>query len=222
MTHTEKVHVYFGIALALIGLTAILGTARPKSFAQTLWPILAFLLGVLLFIPVEAHTMTYHEVGWFRTLISAVPDDPGNWISNWIEKASTIHAMQHKAGGVFGMVIGAVEFQRNRGRLAGAGWGLVLPLGTMLTGIAFGVHGGSQAHLPMIEEQRHHWIMGAGFVIAGGLVLLHQRRLIRWPGWRYAWPVVMLAVGLELALFYRLPAEGIEQQRHLRHEQAAE
>lgn len=208
MTHTEKVHVIFGLLCALTGALALWAARRPDSWPSRAWPVLTFLVGFFLFIPVEAQTRTYQEVGWWDTLLSAVPDNAGYWISNWFRYLDHWHVIQHKIGGFLIMVAGTVEYQRARGRLAAPSWGWVFP--SLLVGIAaaFGVHGGSASHLPHLSEQVHHWVFGAALALAALSLVAVRAGWLRHPAARGAWAALVLLVGLDLALFYRLsPAE---------------
>ncbi len=205
MTHTEKVHIYFGLGLCLIGLFALVAIRFPNSRARSVWPVLVFVVGFLLFIPVEAQTRTYQAVGWWETFLSWIPDDVNYWLTNWLAKAREMHVLQHKVAGVFAMMVGVIELGVVRG-WAVARWRVAVPWLTILVGLSLGVHGGNSHHLPTVQEQAHHWILGIGFVTAGLVQLLQQRGVLSQPGWRYAWPLVMLLTGADLALFYRLAA----------------
>lgn len=204
MTHTEKVHIFFGVGLLLIGGLALHGTARPRSFTRSAWPLLTVLLGFMLFVPVEARTRTYESVGWWQTLFSWIPQEPGVWVKSWIDAVGSIHAIQHKIGGMLAMLGGVVELHVARrspdpGRMAE-----LTSLLTMSVGVAFGVHGGTAEHLPSLREQIHHWVLGAALVSAGVLLLLHQRGVLSRSIWRFAWPVLIALAGLDLVVFYRL------------------
>ena len=206
MTHTEKVHVYFGIGMVLLGVLALLAARDPKSWARTAWPLLGVVLGFLLFIPVEAQTRTYQEVGWWETLLSWIPPSAGAWFADWLDKARQPHVVQHKLGGFLAMTIGAIELGVARRWLTRPAWSRLLPWFSIAIGLSFAIHGGTEHHLPSATEQLHHWIMGAGFVGGGVLLGLHQQGILRAPHWKYAWPLLVVATGLDIALFYRLVA----------------
>jgi hypothetical protein len=217
MTHTEKVHVLLGLAGAVAGALAVWSTWRPESRARLVWPALAFLIGFFLFIPVEAQSRTYQDVGWWDTLVSAVPEHPGDWLRDWFRYLPQWHVVQHKVGSCFMMLVGVIEFRRARGRLTGPAWGWALPLLLSGIAIAFGVHGGTTEHLSHRTEQIHHRIFGLAFAVAAvSLVLVRTGRLHgRW--WEGLWAILVLVVGLDIAFFYRLtPAErGMpEEHRH--------
>jgi len=205
MTHTEKVHVLFGLGVALLGLMALHAAWRPASLTRYVWPALSVLIGVLLFVPVEAGTRTYQEVSWLETWHSWVPQNAATWLSDWFTAAAAPHVIQHKVAGVLAMAMGIIAFGRARGRLAG-GWERTMPTVMIATGLALGVHGGGVEHLPTLREQAHHWILGAGFGAAGISLWLVQRGTLAAPGWRFAWPAIVALTGLDLVLFYRLAA----------------
>src|SRR5512147_1808344 len=116
MTHTEKVHVIFGLVGAVIGLLGLWSSYHPDSRARFGWPILASLVGLFLFIPVEAQTRTYQELGWGETLRSFVQEHPATWVHDWFHYLPHWHVVQHKVGSFLMMVAGVVEFRRSGGR----------------------------------------------------------------------------------------------------------
>lgn len=208
MTHTEKVHIIFGLMAACIGFFALWGTAVPGSRARLVWPALTFLVGFFLFIPVEAQTRTYQPVGWGATLLSAVPDNAEYWLDNWFRYLRERHVLQHKVGGLLIMAAGIIEYARARGRLQRGRWEAALPVLLLGIGIAFGVHGGSAEHLPNLTEQRHHQVFGLLFAAAAVTLGLARTKHLRRPAWHLVWAVLVLVVGLDIALLYRLtPAE---------------
>lgn len=207
MTHTEKVHVIFGLLAAITGALALWHAFRPTSRVRHVWPVLTFLIGFCLFIPVEAQTRTYVEVSWWATILSVVPDSPQYWLDNWFAKLASWHVVQHKVGGLMIMVVGVVEGLRGRGRLSTSGWRFVLPMLLVGIGIAFGVHGGGSEHLPSWSEQVHHHVLGVAFVLAGIIQGLVERGRLH-GAWRGAWALLVLLVGLDISVFYRLdPAD---------------
>jgi hypothetical protein len=219
MTQTEWVHVLFGMGIALIGALALWGLYRPHSPARQAWPVLAFLIGFFLFIPVEAGTRTYDHSTWWETLWRWVPEHPATWAADWLDKARQPHAMQHKIGATFAMVAGVVEFLRARGRLAGRAWGFVFPALVIGVAIAFGVHGGTAAHLSHRSELVHHQLMGVLFAVAGvSLALVRAGRLTA-PAWKGLWAALVLLVGLDITFLYRIPPEDLEKGGH-HHESA--
>lgn len=219
MTHTEKVHVIFGIVAAVVGLLALWETYRPTSAARLVWPVLTFLIGLCLFIPVEAQTRTYREVGWWETLLSVVPQHPLTWVRDWLRYLPQRHVIQHKLGALCIMGVGLIELFRARGRLAGPAGRWALPALLLGTGIAFGVHGGTAAHLSHRTEQLHHHVLGVALTMAAASLALVRTGRVRGRGWEGAWAGLVLAVGLDIALFYRLTsAERITEVYH--HESA--
>jgi hypothetical protein len=208
MTHTERVHVLFGAGLALIGALAILAERRHSRGVAASWPILAFLAGLILFIPVEANTRTYTQVGWLELLRTIAPDHPDTWISDWLDMTRRTHVIQHKIGGLAAMIGGLVELGLARRWLQSTTWRHVLPVALMTAGLMFGIHGGTSHHLPFRIEQSQHHLLGGGLVIAGVSLGLFRVGLLRRPAWSMVWPVLTLLAGLSLAFFYRLPQEA--------------
>jgi hypothetical protein len=206
MVHTEKVHVMFGILEAIGGAGALWATARPRSLARLIWPAVTLIVGVFLFIPVEGHTLTYTNTGWWATIASAIPPDRTHWVSNWLRTLSVTHVLQHKIGAACIIGIAMVEFQRGRGRLLGPWWQQLMPALLILTGLVFGIHGGTSTHLPSRAEQLHHWILGTAFVIGGATLGLARHGTLRHRYWLSLWAVLTLLSGLDIALFYRLHA----------------
>jgi len=213
MTHTEKVHVVFGILGAVAGALALVHAFRPASRAQFVWPLIAILIGFCLFIPVEAQTRTYQEVGWWDTILSVVPESPRYWFDNWFAKLASWHVLQHKAAGLMIMVVGVVEFLRARGRLATSGWRFALPVLLVLIGLAFGIHGGTAVHLPHPTEKLHHRIFGVAFVLAGLVQALVEMGRLR-GAWRGAWALLVMLVGLDIAFFYRINPGEFQPGEH--------
>ena len=205
MTHTERVHVLFGVLTAITGGTALWSVYRPRSAARYIWPVLTLLLGFFDVFPLERGTRTYVEVGWWQTFISAFPA-PGDWhtyASVWLEKFKTRHVLQHKLTGLVVMTTAGIEWARARAVLTSPAWRWVLPLGLLAIGCGLGLHGGTHAHLPHAVEVLHHRIYGVCFAIAGsGLALVESGWLS--ARWRWVWPVPVIIAGLDLMLFYRL------------------
>lgn len=218
MTHTEKAHVVFGGMAAITGALALWHAFRPRSRARFVWPVLAFLIGFGLFIPVEAQTRTYAEIGWWSFLVSIVPDSPQHWLGDWVAKLESRHVVQHKVGSLLIMIVGVVEWQRARERLTTSRWRYVLPVLLVGIGLAFGVHGGSARHLPYRSEQIQHVTLGIAFVFAGVVQGLVESGRLAGP-WRGAWAVLTLLVGLNIALFYRLAPGELRTGGHI-HESA--
>jgi cytochrome bd-type quinol oxidase subunit 2 len=215
MTHTEKVHVLFGLVAIVTGFLALWSSYHPDSRARLVWPILAFLIGFFLFIPVEAETRTYENVGWWETLRSFVPQHPETWVSDWLRYCARWHVVQHKIGSFLMMVVGVVEFSRANGRLRAQGWAWIFP--TLLMGIAvsFGIHGGSVEHLPNRVEQVHHRVLGIAFAVAAVSLLLVRTGRLHGTFWQALWAMLVLVVGLDIALFYRLsPSERQTSEEH--------
>jgi len=204
MTHTEYVHVFFGFAVAIAGALAFWSGLHPASRLRFVWPIMIFLIGLCLFIPVEAQTRTYQIVPWWQAALSVVPQHPSRWLHDWIVPLSQIHVIQHKLAGLLTMVIGVVEWRRARGAHLAAVWRWLLP-GLMITvGLLFGIHGGNMHHLPHRVEQVHHHILGAALGVSGLLLLGYETGTLRARAWGLAWTVLLMLVGLDIGLFYRL------------------
>lgn len=215
MTHTERVHVLFGLVGAIIGLLALWSSYHPQSRARFVWPILAFLVGFFLFIPVEAQTRTYQDVGWWETLRSFVPQHPGTWVNDWLTYLPQRHVVQHKVGSLLMMAAGVIEWSRARSRLGAPGWAWVFPALLLGVAVAFGMHGATAEHLPNRTEHLHHKVMGAAFAVAAVSLLLVRTGRLHSPFWQGLWAILVLVVGLDIALFYRLtPTERKNTEEH--------
>jgi hypothetical protein len=219
MTHTEKVHVLFGLVAVLTGGLALVGTYRPNGYARKAWPVLAFLIGLCLFIPVEAQTRTYQVTGWWETFRSVIPQSPATWVTDWVRYLPQRHVIQHKIGAVAIMAVGLVEWLRARGRLMGAPVRWALPALLIAIALAFGVHGGTAVHLSHRSEQIHHLVLGVAFAAGGVSLALVRAGLLRARPWDALWALLVLGLGLDIALFYRLsPLERVTGVHH--HESA--
>lgn len=219
MTHTEKVHVILGSAAALAGTLALWQIYRPNSRARLYWPVLAFLIGFFLFVPVEARSRTYQEVGWWGVLLSAVPEHPTTWLRDWLFYLPQRHVIQHKIGALCIMAIGVIEFRRGQGGLCGQTLGLALPALLLGTAIAFGVHGGTALHLTHPVEQIHHRVLGAAFAAAAISLAMSRIGRLRAHFWKGLWAALVLAVGLDIAVFYRL--RPTERNKEIYHHESA-
>jgi hypothetical protein len=204
----------FGIVAALVGALALWGTYRPVSLARLTWPVLTFLIGFCLFVPVEAQSRTYQVTGWWDTFVSVVPQHPLTWVRDWLHYLTQRHVIQHKVGALCIMAVGVIEHLRARGRLAGLGWQLALPALMFGTAIAFGVHGGTAAHLSHRTEQIHHHVLGVALVVAAVSLALARTGMLRARAWEGVWAVLVLVVGLDIALFYRLTSTERTEVHH--------
>jgi predicted amidohydrolase YtcJ len=199
VTHTEHVHLLFGIGLTLAGLGWLGDQARPGTPLRYAWPLLVFLVGLFLVIPTETQERTYLQVGLWDTFLSVFP----NSLSVWLATVQQPHVIQHKTAGVCAMLAGGIEVGRAGGWLAAPRWRWAMPALAIGAGLAVGVHGGSHQHLPRVVEQFHHWILGGALVLGG---VVHGWALAP-GGWRlgrFVLPSLVLLAGLDLALFYRL------------------
>ncbi len=200
MTHTEHVHILFGVGLALAGICWIGAEAFPASPLRYIWPALLFFIGLFLVIPTETQERTYARVGAWDTFLSVFP----NSLSVWLATVQKVHVIQHKTAGICAMVAGGVEGARAAGGLPAGGWRWTMPITAILAGLAIGVHGGTHTHLPRFGEQLHHWIMGTAMA-GGGLVHAFATRTDRpYPIGRAVLPAMLLVAGLDLVLFYRI------------------
>jgi hypothetical protein len=208
LRYTEQVHVLFGTAMAATGAIAWWSERHPESPARRIWPVLSFLIGIFVFLPVDVGTGTYNHEGPWDTFLSVVPDSAAFWVQRWIRPLGQLHVIQHKATGVFAMVLGVIEYGRASGRLTSVRWAWVMPAALIAIGLALGVHGGSAKHLPSHVEQLHHWILGVGLGGSGVVLLLAQQGRLKAPAWRSLWTVALVILGLDLAFFYRIPGIG--------------
>jgi hypothetical protein len=208
VTHTEVAHVLFGLGVAVVAVGALRAFHKPTSVARFVWPVATIIVGIFLFIPVERQTCTYSPYEWFDTVLSAFPDD----LSEWSAMLSKLHVVQHKIGGLLSVIIGAIELGRSAGRLSRPVWGRLLPYFSIAIGLAIGIHGGTHVHLPFAVEQLHHWIFGFCFVGGGVILAIHQAGLLRSTRWRDSWALLLLLAGIDLMVFYRLPADANLQE----------
>lgn len=200
MTHTEYVHILFGVGLILGGASWLGAQRVPASPLRFVWPLLVFLVGLFLVIPTETQERTYTRVGLWDTFLSVFPDSLDVWLAT-VRKG---HVLQHKAAGVCAMLAGGIEGLRGAGRLQGAHWRWAMPLLAVGAGLAIGIHGGTHTHLPRVAEQAHHWVLGGALVLGG---LAHALATVGRPPrpvLQQVLPVLMIVAGLDLALLYRL------------------
>lgn len=200
MTHTEHVHLLFGIGLAMTGVLWLGAHAYPTGPLRYVWPLLLFAVGLFLVIPTETQERTYVQVDAWDTFLSVFPDS----LSVWLRTVQQVHVIQHKAAGVCAMLAGGIEGSRALGWFSAPQWRWALPLLTIAAGLAIGVHGGTHQHLPRLVEQAHHWIMGGAFVLGGAVQAMAIRQVPARPIWQRVLPAFVLVAGLDLALFYRL------------------
>lgn len=200
MTHTEHVHILFGIGLALTGALWLGGQTRAGYRLRYVWPLILVAVGVFLVIPTETQERTYARVDTWNTFLSVFPDS----LSVWLTTVQKVHVIQHKIAGLCAMVAGGIEEGRACGLLATSRWRWALPLLTIVAGLAIGIHGGTHQHLPRIVERAHHWIMGGAFVLGGVAQAIAIRPRPQYPGLQRVLPTLVLVAGLDLAFFYRL------------------
>jgi hypothetical protein len=200
MTHTEHVHLIFGVGLAVTGWLWLGALAYPRSSLRYLWPPLLFAVGFFLVIPTETQERTYVRVDAWNTFLSVFP----NSLDVWLTTVKRPHVIQHKITGICAVLAGAVECTRAWGWLSGPGWRWALPLLTIAAGLAIGIHGGTHQHLPRLVEQAHHWILGGTLVLGGAADAVAIRFDSLRPIGQRVLPLLVLIAGLDLALFYRL------------------
>jgi hypothetical protein len=200
VTHTEHVHILFGIGLALAGLFWLGAQAFPASPLRFVWPALLFFVGLFLVIPTETQERTYTRVGAWDTFLSVFP----NSFSIWLATVQKVHVVQHKTAGLCSMIAGGVEGARAAGRLTASGWRWTMPIMAIVAGLAVGVHGGTHTHLPRVTEQLHHWIMGTAMAGGGLVQAFATRNDDPHPILRAVLPALLLVAGLDLVLFYRI------------------
>ena len=96
MTHTEHVHLLFGIGLTLTGALWLGAQAYPAAPFRYMWPVLLAAVGLFLVIPTETQERTYVRVGVWDTFLSVFP----NSLSVWLTTVQKAHVIQHKVTGV--------------------------------------------------------------------------------------------------------------------------
>jgi hypothetical protein len=200
VTHTEHVHILFGIGLALTGALWLGGQVRGGNRLRYVWPVLLFAVGFFLVIATETQERTYAQVGTWDTFLSVFP----NSLSVWLMTVQKFHVIQHKITGVCAMAAGAIEESRAWGMLAARRWPYALPLLTIAAGLALGIHGGTHQHLPHMVERVHHWVLGAALVLGGVAQTLALSRQPERQAWLRMLPALILVAGLDLAFLYRL------------------
>lgn len=200
MTHTEHVHLLFGIGLAMTGALWLGAQAFPAGPFRYAWPLLLAAVGFFLVIPTETQERTYVPVGVWDTFLSVFP----NSLSVWLTTVQKAHVIQHKVTGACALLAGAIEGSRACRWLSAPQWRWALPLLTIAAGLAIGVHGGTHQHLPRVAEQAHHWILGGALGVGGMIHAVAISHVPERPTWRRVLPALVLAAGLDLALLYRL------------------
>src|SRR5512138_3431354 len=199
MTHTEHVHILFGVGLALAGTLWFVAQFPATSRLRYLWPMVLFAVGFFLVISTETQERTYRQVDTWDTFLSVFPDS----LSVWLASVKKFHVIQHKLTGVLAMAAATIEEARAWGKLVSPPWRWALPALTIGAGLAIGIHGGTHQHLPRMVEQAHHWILGSALVAGGSVQLVAASH----PGgrvWSLVLPALVTLAGLDLALFYRL------------------
>ena len=96
MTHTEHVHLLFGIGLTLTGALWLGAQAYPAAPLRYMWPVLLAAVELCLVIPTETQERTYVRVGVWDTFLSVFP----NSLSVWLTTVQKAHVIQHKVTGV--------------------------------------------------------------------------------------------------------------------------
>ena len=200
MTHTEHVHLLFGIGLTLTGALWLGAQAHPAGPLRYVWPLFLVAVGLFLVIPTETQERTYVQVGAWDTFLSVFPDS----LSVWLTTVQKPHVIQHKVAGACALLAGAIEGSRACRWLAPPQWRWALPLLTIAAGLAIGVHGGTHQHLPRVAEQAHHWILGGALVLGGTVHAVAIGHVPERPTWQRVLPALVLAAGLDLTLLYRL------------------
>lgn len=200
MTHTEYVHILFGIGLAMTGILWLGATAYPSAPFRYAWPPILFLVGLFLVIPTETQERTYTRVGAWDTFLSVFP----NSLAVWLATVQKVHVIQHKTAGLCAMLAAGVEGGRAVGWLTASGWRWAMPVLAILAGLAVGLHGGTHTHLPRFGEQLHHWILGTAMAGGGIVHAFASTANPRRPLAEAVLPFLVLLAGLDLALFYRI------------------
>src|SRR5439155_25752278 len=94
MTHSEIVHVYYGLGSVALGLSAAWAWRHDRGVARYAWPVLLLLAGASLLLPVETGERRYQIVGWRDTLRCVLP-----WsFREWLDYVRRLHVILHKTG----------------------------------------------------------------------------------------------------------------------------
>jgi hypothetical protein len=199
MTHSEIVHVYYGLGSMALGLAALWAWRHERGVVRYAWPVLLLLAGASLLLPAETGERRYEVVGWWDTLISVLPRS----LTDWLAYTRQVHVLQHKVAGLSIFLAGLAELRRAIG--PAPEWvRYVAPGCSMAAGLALGIHGGTHTHLPAVRETVHHWILAIPLVPGGVTWALHHAGRLQESIWRDAWAIGMILVGLEWAVFYRV------------------
>lgn len=107
---------------------------------------------------------------------------------------------QHQIQGGLMIAVAAVELARARKRLTHRAWGALLPVAIIIVGVMFMLHsqhGGGD----MLLQITQHRILGATLILTGLVQAMDNLALARGNWAAAGWPVLVLAVSLQLFLY---------------------
>ncbi len=107
---------------------------------------------------------------------------------------------QHQIQGGLMIAVAAVELARARKRLTHRAWGALLPIAIIAVGVMFMLHsqhGGGD----MLLQITQHRILGATLILTGLVQAIDSLALARGNWAAAGWPLLVLAVSLQLFLY---------------------
>jgi hypothetical protein len=171
-------HHLAGVLVILLGIFAYLEQTElaERRWVRYLWPLSPIILGVFLLI--------YSDNPQFW------PFQLSRWARHWT-------AWQHKIFATVAILLGLIELLRRTGRLQHPAWKQVLNLLMVGAGVFLLFHKGHHAHIVHIE---HIWMGTVAVVLSLAKIVADLGLGGRWLG-LYAVPGLMVALGLQLALY---------------------
>jgi putative copper resistance protein D len=190
IAYSEFNHHLAAACVLLIGLSE-LGAACAVRF----WTWTRFVLpGALLVVGVYLFGWSDHEAWPVGSLSIAQTFVGGD-----------LEIVQHKLFAVLLLGMGTVEGLRWSGKITGPGWAWPLPMLAVFGGLLLFVH--DHGHYPGGRAiMMHHLLMGTIAIAAGSLRLatlagFGGRGSAGQAIWRFAWPGLLLLLGLQLLLY---------------------
>ena len=190
VAYSEFNHHLAAACVVLIGLSELGAACALRSLAWTRFvlPVALLAVGAYLF-------------GW---------SDHEAWPVGSLTIAQTfvggdLEIVQHKLYAMLLLGMGTVEGLRWSGKITGPGWVLLLPMLAIFGGLLLFVH--DHRHYPGGHAiMMHHLVMGTIAITAGSLRLATlagfggRSSAVHWV-WRFAWPGLILLLGVQLLLY---------------------